>query len=114
MYELALARALPKGGDDFQRLRDGSVEGLGHLSPRLREVIQMAMHPDPLQRPTPAQLLEEATSCARECLDRRGPAGLAQELSAVRKHVQQLEAALAHHVTGAGEMAESESQSQEF
>ena len=58
--ELACDLDLPRGGDNWHKLRNGQIPeySFKHISQELRSVIKDMMHPEYKQRPTASQLLK--------------------------------------------------------
>lgn len=58
IYELALGRTLPTGGEEWQQIRDGDLVMFRQYSNSLQHLIASLMHPDPLQRPLALEILQ--------------------------------------------------------
>jgi wee1-like protein kinase len=59
VLEMALGRALPGSGPEWQQIRDGHLpmDELHGWPEELKSVLRWMMHPQPSQRPTAAELL---------------------------------------------------------
>jgi serine/threonine protein kinase len=59
VLEMALGRPLPGAGDEWQRIRDGHLplDELASASDDLKAVLRWMLQPEPLERPTAAELL---------------------------------------------------------
>ena len=57
MYELASGVPLPKGGDEYHRLRDGKIRELPQCSQVMQNLVLQLISPDPQQRPRATEVL---------------------------------------------------------
>lgn len=63
IYECMTARKLPLNGAEWHALRDGVFDGLSSLSTDLQLLLRLMTHPDPRDRPTAAQLVQQLSFC---------------------------------------------------
>ena len=59
MYEICRGQALPMDGQEWQDIRAGTLLPLPDTPFALETIIKVMMHPDPCQRPQPAELLRK-------------------------------------------------------
>ena len=81
MYRICLGRELPGSGDEWNDIRNGTLDELEGTHPEMKRYISEMMHPDPSCRPTAKELL------TREFL----LSDQEKQLLAQRRQVQELE-----------------------
>ncbi|MCL4141206.1 UNVERIFIED_CONTAM: hypothetical protein GTU68_045582 [Idotea baltica] len=63
IYECTTGRPLPLNGLEWHSLRDGVFQDHPSLSPDLQILLRLMTHPDPRERPTAAQLVQQLAFC---------------------------------------------------
>jgi serine/threonine protein kinase len=81
MYRICLGRELPGSGDEWNDIRNGTLDELDGTHPEMKRFIAEMMHPDPSCRPTAKELLTREFLLSEQ----------EKQLLAQRRQVQELE-----------------------